>query len=352
VAITGGASFIGSHLAERLSDLGAFVSVVDNFSSGTRDNIARVKGISIRELDLERANFLDVRHALRGNEVVFHLAAVHGGRGYIDAHPADICSNLAIDHRVMEAATLEDVRDFVYASSACVYPPILQNDVSSDYQLKETDCDISDLRRPLSSDLEYGWAKLMGEIQLQSFVRQYALGGVSLRFVTAYGERENESHAVIALIYKAHQRMTPFVIWGNGEQSRDFTYVSDIVEGCLSAAGRIRDGRAINLGTGVRYTLRSVAELIFDILDFHPAIEFDPTKPTGVANRALDVTLARELLGWTPKVELAEGLWRTITWYVGTHTFTGHIDPGLLTERTLGRPATEPVQTEAAMLSA
>ena len=332
VVVTGGASFIGSHLVDRLCALGAEVTVLDDFSSGVRSNLASSPTARIVELDLEYCELGELKKYFSGIEVVFHLAATHGGRGYIDTHPADVCSNFAIDHHVFEAARLSDVERVVSASSACVYPPALQAETSSTYKLKESDCDPGDLSHPLSADLEYGWAKLMGEIQLRAFVKQYGLKGCSLRFVTAYGERENETHAVIALMSKARQRLDPFVVWGTGEQSRDFTYVSDIVEGCIAALG-VTDGRAINLGTGERYRLIDVARMILSLLDFHPKIEFDTTKPTGVVNRALDVGLARDLMGWEPRVSLTEGLTRTAAWYVDTHPFVGTLDPMVLMER-------------------
>jgi UDP-glucose 4-epimerase len=173
----------------------------------------------------------------------------------------------------------------------------------------------------------------MAEVQLNSFIRQYGLKGATLRFVTAYGERENETHAIIALIYKAHERMNPYVIWGDGEQSRDFTYVSDIVDGTIRAAETVSDGSPINLGTGDRIKLNEVAAMIHDILDFHPKTRHEVSKPTGVVSRALDTTRARELLGWEPKVSIREGLERTVSWYVGTHERQGHVSEQVLMER-------------------
>jgi len=333
VLVTGGASFIGSHLVDRLCQLGAEVTVLDNLSSGRLENLSQSPDAKFLKLDLQYSPDEELRRAFRGKDQVFHLAAVHGGRGYIDTHPADVVANFSIDHHVFELARREDVSHVAFASSACVYPPRLQGDVGSDYRLTESDADLSDLRQPLSADLEYGWAKLMGEMQLRAFVRQYGTKGVSLRFVTAYGERENETHAIIALIYKAFQKMDPFEIWGDGEQSRDFTYVSDIVEGSLLAARKVSDGSAINLGTGVRYSLNTVAQAIFDTLGFHPRVRYDGEKPTGVANRALDITRAAKLLGWHPQVGLQEGLRRTVDWYRQTHRFVGRIDPRVLMER-------------------
>jgi nucleoside-diphosphate-sugar epimerase len=334
VVVTGGASFIGSHLVDKLYSLGASVTVIDNLSSGTLENLSSSPMVNFVNLDLESSRIGEMVRVFKGNEVVFHLAATHGGRGYIDSHPADVSSNFAIDHRTFEAAYLAGIEKVVFASSACVYPPSLQEKYDSDYLLKEEDSNTLDLTEPLSADLEYGWAKLMGEIQLCAFIRQYGLKGCCARFVSVYGERENETHSIMALIHKANERMDPFVIWGNGEQSRDFTYVSDIVDGTILAAEKVDDGMPINLGTGKRFKLREVALAILNQMKFYPKqIDFDLSKPTGVVNRALDISRAKEILGWEPKVSLEEGLSRTISWYVKTHFPLGKVNSMLLMER-------------------
>jgi len=332
--VTGGASFIGSHLVDELVNRGAEVTVVDNLCSGKLENLSKsLQKIRFIGRDLEYVNKQDVLCLFKGIDIVFHLAATHGGRGYIHFHPADVCSNFAIDHHVFESSCQAGVEKVVFASSACVYPPKLQSQISSDYLLKETDSDAFKLEEPLSADIEYGWAKLMGEVQLNAFIKQYGLKGCSVRFVTAYGERENETHAIMALIYKAFERMNPYIIWGDGNQERDFTYVADIVSGTLLAAEKVSDGTPINLGTGRRYRIKDVAELIFDIMNFHPSkVVFDVSKPTGVVNRALDIRRARELLGWEPRFSLREGLRITTDWYVKTHKPHGYVDERLLTE--------------------
>lgn len=335
VVVTGGASFIGSHLVDELVKRGSEVTVLDNFSSGRVENLSEsLSRIKLVKTDLEYVSLEDLTQLMKGVDVVFHLAATHGGRGYIATHPADVCSNFAIDHHVYEAACRGGVDRVVFASSACVYPPRLQSTYGSEYRLKEEDCDVSRLDEPLSADLEYGWAKLMGEVQLNAFIKQYGLKGCSVRFVTAYGPRENETHAIIALIYKAFEQMDPYVIWGTGEQDRDFTYVDDIVSGTILAAEKVTDGTSINLGTGRRYKLKDVADLIFKIMGFYPKkLLFDISKPTGVVSRALDISRAKRLLGWEPRFTLEEGLKRTIEWYVKTHIRRGYVDERVLMER-------------------
>ena len=334
VLVTGGASFIGSHLVEKLVNLGAKVTVVDNLSSGRLKNLQSVLDkIKFYKEDLEYNTLERLVEIFKGNEIVFHLAAVHGGRGYIHTHPADVTSILSIDHHTFEACLKAGVEKVVYASSACVYPPKLQ-EVEDSRPLVEEDVDPFKINEYLSADIEYGWSKLMGEIQLIAFIKQYGLKGVSLRFVTAYGPRENRTHAIIALIYKAYERMDPFVIWGDGNQSRDFTYVEDIVDGTLLAALKIDDGRPINLGSGKKYKIIEVANKIFEIMNWKPKkISFDLSKPVGVYSRVLSIEKAKELLGWYPKYSLEEGLRKTIEWYTSTYKREGYVNEKALLER-------------------
>ena len=334
VLVTGGASFIGSHLVDRLISLGARVSVADDLSTGTMDNLEQSKDkIKFIQTDLEYNSKSEARNIFRDNEIVFHLAADHGGRGYIASHPADVCSSFAVDHHVFEACSDTNVKKVVFSSSACVYPTDLQKDVGSDYRLKETDSDTSSLDSYLSADIEYGWAKLMSEVQMNAFKKQFGLKGCPVRFVTAYGPRENKTHAIIALIYKAVEKMDPYEIWGNGQQERDFTYVEDIVDGTVLCAEKISDMTPVNLGTGVRYKMIDVAQMIFKVLGWTPKkISFDTSKPTGAVSRALDNSLAKELLGWEPRFSLKEGLEKTIKWYVDNHKVEGKVNDSLLLE--------------------
>jgi len=334
VLVTGGASFIGSHLVDRLVSLGAHVSVADDLSTGKMDNLEQSKDkIKFIKTDLEYNSKSEARNIFKDNEIVFHLAADHGGRGYISSHPADVCSSFAVDHHVFEACSDTNVEKVIFASSACVYPTDLQKDIGSDYKLKETDSNTSNLDSYLSADVEYGWAKLMSEVQMNSFQKQFGLKGCPVRFVTAYGPRENETHAIIALIYKAVEHMDPYEIWGDGQQERDFTYVEDIIDGTVLCAEKISDMTPVNLGTGKRYKMIDVANMIFRTLGWTPKnIAFDTSKPTGAVSRALDNTRAKELLGWEPKYDLENGLRETIDWYIKTHKIEGKVNEKILLE--------------------
>ena len=336
VIVTGGASFISSHLVDNLVNKGASVTVVDDLSNGKKENLSQSwDKITFIQQDLEYVSKSDMKKIFDGNEVVFHFAADHGGRGYIDTHPADVCSNFAIDHHVFDACNDSNVEKIIFSSSACVYPTELQNEIGSDYKLKEEDSDCEKLDGFLSADVEYGWAKLMSEVQMKSFNKQYGLKGCPVRFVTAYGPREDATHAIIALIYKAVEKMDPYEIWGNGQQERDFTYVEDIVSGSILAAEKISDMTPINLGTGVRYKMIDVVKMICEVLEWEPTkFNFDTTKPTGALSRSLDNSRAKQLLGWEPQFTLKQGLEQTIKWFVENHKIEGKVNEASLLDHT------------------
>ena len=318
VLVTGGASFIGSHLVERLVDAGARVRVADDLSSGTLENLSEVEGqIDFQEGDLRERTFAD--RAMQDVDAVFHLAANHGGRGYIDTHPVECTTNMILDGTVFGAASQAGVERICFASSACTYPTDLQAMPKSGNMVYLSEESVDPTTLPASPDGEYGWAKLMGELALQAYHRQHGIKAVNCRLFTAYGERENETHAVIALIARAFVQTDPYVIWGTGEQDRNFTYVGDIVEGMMRAAEHIEDGSAVNIGTAEHIKIKDAASLIFELTGWEPSeIDFDTTKPVGVFSRAADLTRSRERLGWEPQTSFRDGLQRTIDWYYGS----------------------------------
>jgi nucleoside-diphosphate-sugar epimerase len=324
VLVTGGASFIGSHLVDSLLRKGMIVRVADDFSSGRLANLDYhlqkdgsgawiSNNLSVCQGDLKEKSF--TRSMMKGVDTVFHLAALHGGRGYIHTHPAQCCTNMILDQLVFEEAQRAEVDRICFASSACVYPSYLQEETGSSYLLKEEDANPF-VRDRAFADLEYGWAKLMAEMALNAYHRQYGMKTSSVRIFTAYGPRENETHAIIALIAKAFIKMDPYVIWGTGEQDRNFTYVQDIVDAMILAGEKIEDGSPVNAGRDDRITLNQAAELVFDIVGWRPKrIKHDLSKPQGVASRAADLTRAKRILGREPKVSYTEGFKRTIEWY-------------------------------------
>ena len=308
--VTGGASFIGSHLVEALLERGAGVRVIDNLSSGRRGYI---EPLDVEFIEGDLLEQETARRAVANIDIVFHLAADHGGRGYVDLHQAACSTNLALDGNLFLAAVEAGVDKVVYASSGCVYPNFRSEDPDETLYLAE---DVAG--PPYDADNMYGWAKLMGEMTLQHYARERGLNAASCRYFTVYGERGKEDHAVIAMIARAFIKQDPFVVWGTGRQIRNWTYVGDIVEGTIRAAERIDDGTAVNLGTMERTSVLEAVEAVMDYTGHHAEIELHPEMPTGPQNRVAENSLAMKLLDWEPKVSFVEGLHRTIDWYFST----------------------------------
>lgn len=320
ILVTGGASFISSHLIDLLVEKGARqVRVVDDLTSG---RLANIQGhidsgvVEFRQDDLLLPGV--AQSAVAGMDVVFHLAAIHGGRGYVDLHQALCAQNLAMDGMLVKAAYEGGVGKFVFASSGCVYPNFIQQDVTKELYLTE-----EMVGPPYDADNMYGWAKLMTEMTLRSYARDFGFKSASCRFFTVYGERGVENHAVIAMIARAFVGQSPFEVWGDGTQIRNWTYVGDIVSGMVAAAEKIDDGTAVNLGTEER---TRVIDAVHEVLRYtgHQAdIKFLTHMPTGPLNRVASNQLARDLLGWKPEMKFMDGLHRTIDWYFSTHQREG-----------------------------
>jgi nucleoside-diphosphate-sugar epimerase len=315
VFVTGGASFIGSTLTDHLLARGATkVRIVDDLSSGHLGNIRGHLGtgkVDFLQADLREPGV--TRAAMHGVDTVFHLAADHGGRGYVDLHQAGPASNFFLDGLVFAEALKAKVKKVVFASSGCVYPNFMQSDTTKELYLTE------DLTKgPNDADNTYGWAKLMGEFTLQAYAKEHGMGAASCRYFTVYGPRGVENHAVIAMIARAFLQLNPFEVWGDGTQIRNWTYIDDIVEGTILAGEKINDGTAINLGTMERIQVIDCAKMVCEFTGHKAEIKLLKGMPTGPLNRVADNSLAKKLLGWEPKVKFREGLKRTIDWYYAT----------------------------------
>ena len=292
--VTGGASFIGSHLVDALVERGARVRVVDDLSSGTFDNIrGHVEAGRVEFIEADLADPRAAAAAADGIGVVFHLAADHGGRGYIASHQVACSGNLVLDGVVFDACRRARVDKVVYASSGCVYPMHLQTDPSQVVYLAE-----EIVGPPYDADRLYGWAKLMGEMTLRAGFAETGARAACCRYFAVYGERCHENHALIAMIARAFVEQDPFIVWGNGEQIRSWTHVSDIVAGTLLAAEKIDDGSAINLGTMERTRVIDAAREVLRYTKHRAEIVLQPDMPSGPLNRVPDISLAATRLGW------------------------------------------------------
>lgn len=309
--VTGGAGFIGSHLVKRLVEEGREVVVADDFSRGKTQNLLDL-GVRLDPRPVNLRDYQQVLASLDGAESVFHLAARVGSVEFL--HGSEIAellalqSNLMIDANVFRACLERAVGRLVYASSVSVYPIHLQQ--SYGVVFREEDL------WPINPEGGYGWAKLLGEIQLQ-WMRDLDIGVA--RIFNIYGENEEpdeNTHVVPALIRKAvlYPRQA-FRVWGDGNQTRDLLYVADAVDALLTLEGKASSPpTVVNIGSGETLPIKALVDRIIEISG--KAIEplFDPSKPVGPLSRTAAVTKAKALLDWQPKVGLDEGLERTFRW--------------------------------------
>jgi len=309
VLVTGGAGFIGSSLVRKLLSLGCRVRIADNFSRGTRENIAEVLD-RVELLTVDLTNLENCYKACKDIDYVFHLAASVGGIHYIKReNVGGLTPSVQMNTNMLEAARKMDVKRFLFASSACVY----RQRTNSLNRFKEEEA------IPANPATTYGWAKILGEIQLKAYHDDYGIKGVSARIFNAYGERENLdprwSHVIPSLIRKAILYPAEgFRLFGDGSQERAFLYVQDCVQGLVLLMERVTNAEAINLGAEEVISIRNLAERIVHLSGKPIKIEWDPAGPTGTNRYCADTTRMRQVLGWTPSTRLDEGLRRTYEW--------------------------------------
>lgn len=318
VVLLGGASLIGAHLAKALTKLPvAKLSIVDDLSSGDLGNLHYL-GINTREIDFWGCNLRDYQNAfwaVHGHDIVFDLASQHGGRGYVAGHKVELYDNASLSTTIFRACSQAMVEKVIFSSSACAYPIELQDDVDEPLYLHEELVDYGNLQ---PADGPYGTEKLYSEAALDAYVERGDFRGCSTRSFTVYGPLMKENHAIAALIAKTMIRQDPFEIWGDGHQIRNWTYVEDNVAGALLAAEHVDRG-AVNIGVEERLTPRIAAQEIWKYMGWVPdQVDFYPDKPVGPKNRVADADKLMAL-GWEPKYTFAEGLHKTIDWYLETH---------------------------------
>lgn len=317
VTLCGGASLIGVHLGEALVKKGvAGLRIVDDFSSGKFENLTNlIDKVEVKKADLRDEH--EANKAVHGADIVFHLAAQHGGRGYVASHKRELYDNLRLDATVFAACAQQGVQKVIYSSSACAYPIDLQTNSDDLVYLSEEMIDYSNVRQ---ADGAYGMEKLMGELMLDAYIEEGWFKGCATRSFTVYGPLMTETHAIAALIAKTMIKQNPFEVWGDGKQIRNWTYVKDNVQGALLAAEHLDRG-AINIGVEDRLTPVDAMQLIWDCIGVPYTfghVKFLPDKPVGPLNRVANSSKLKAL-GWTPQYTFEEGLRKTIDWYVSTH---------------------------------
>jgi UDP-N-acetylglucosamine/UDP-N-acetyl-alpha-D-glucosaminouronate 4-epimerase len=298
--VTGGAGFIGSNLVRGLLERGDDVRVLDNFSTGNRANL---DGLDVEIVEGELRSYERVHNAVRGVELVYHLGALGSVPRSVQDPLTSSAVNVEGTLNVLLAARDEGVRRVVFSSSSSIYG-----------SATELPCSEAALPDPISP---YGVAKLAAERYCVSFSRVYhGFETVVLRYFNVFGPRQSPSSqyaAVVPLFVTAIAAGRPVTVFGDGEQSRDFTYVENVVDATIRAGGAAgASGRIFNVAAGSPGSVNLLADAIGRILDRSVEKEFRDPRPGEIRNSWADVSLAEQVLGYRPTVDLEEGLRRTI----------------------------------------
>ncbi len=302
--VTGGAGFIGSHICDALVARGDSVVVLDNFATGREDNLAHLAGrIDLRRGDIRRPE--DLASAVAGCDVVFHLAAMPSVPRSVEDPITSFDVNAAGTVNVLNAARLGGVRRVVYSASSSAYgdTPTLPKIESMP-------------PNPLSP---YAADKLHGENAARVFFLCYGLETVVLRYFNVFGPRQRPDSAYAAVIPKFTDAFVSGrepVIYGDGEQSRDFTYIANVVAANLLAASAPgAPGRVFNVGNGCRTTLNELLKLIAQRCGVPAKARYEAVRAGDVKHSLADIEAARSILGYDPPVDLATGLDATVKWF-------------------------------------
>src|SRR5271154_835555 len=302
--VTGGAGFIGSNIVEELVRRGHSVVVLDDLSAGKETNLAAVRD----KIDLQVGSITDIaaiREACEGADYVIHLAArtsvPRSVKDPIESNQVNIDGTL----NVLVAARDAKVRRFVYAASSAAY--------GETPELPKVES------MPPAPISPYGLTKYVGELYAQVFGRVYGLENACVRYFNVFGPRQDPtsqySGVLSRFILAILEGQNP-VIYGDGEQSRDFTYIENIVDETLRACEtKDASGRVFNGGTGERITLNQVLQQLETITGKKIVAKYEPARNGDIRDSQADVSLARTVLGYEPKVQFAEGLQRTWAWY-------------------------------------
>lgn len=301
ICVTGGAGFLGHHVTRAMRRRGVLVS--------------RILVPRRREWDLRREADVEGMLAQWRPDVVIHLAAEVGGIGANRRTPGRFFhANMAMGLHLIEAARRHRVGKFVCVGTVCAYPkdlsvPFPEADLWNGY--------------PEPTNAPYGIAKRALAVMLEAYEREYGMRSAYVLPANLYGPGDNfepaTSHVIPALIRRCERARcegaASVTCWGSGRATREFLHASDAAEGIVRAAERVDSPRPINLGTGEEITVADLAKEIARLTGYSGCITWDETKPDGQPRRCLDITRARQWLGWSPSIDLATGLRQTIEWW-------------------------------------
>jgi GDP-L-fucose synthase len=299
ILVTGGAGFLGRQVVKQLCQAGAKLEKI---------TVPRSRDYDLRSLE-------KCQQAVDQQDIVIHLAAHVGGIGLNQEKPAELFyDNLMMGTQLIHAAYQAGIEKFVCVGTICAYPkftpvPFKEDDLWNGY--------------PEETNAPYGVAKKALLVQLQSYRQQYGFNGIYLLPVNLYGPEDNfdpgSSHVIPALIRKVHEAQLKgekqLAVWGDGSPTREFLYSTDAALGIVMGTQDYNDPEPVNLGTGYEISIRDLVELICQLMEFEGEIVWQTDKPNGQPRRCLDTERAKQVFGFTSKVDFKEGLKNTIDWY-------------------------------------
>lgn len=306
VLVTGGTGFVGRHIVEELLDAGAKVRIPVH----KRPLEIKDKRIQIVRADLTRQE--DCLKALKGVDFCFHAAGAVSAAGVTTNSPmAAITSNLILTAQMLQAAWIADIERFLVFSSSTAYPV-------TDYPVKEEEM-WSGPTHP--SYFGYGWMRRYIERLAEFVVSKSNIKIALVRPTAVYGRFDNfdsgTSHVIPALIRRAVEKENPFVVWGTGQEIRDFLHISDLAKGCLLMLEKYATCDPVNIGYGKTVTIKEIVDIILKAAGHEKAnIVFDSSKPTTIPVRMVDTSKAKKVLGFEPQISLESGLIDTVNWFI------------------------------------
>lgn len=302
VLVTGGAGFIGSHLVDHLLSTGHSVRVLDNLSTGRLENL---QGKPVEFIEGDVASFATVCQAVQDCEIVFHLAALVSVPQSIADPLLNYHSNIAGTQYIFEAARLAGIKRIVFASSAAVYGN------REDLPVRE-----SDLPNPVSP---YASAKYMAEVLATSYNNAYGMAIIGLRFMNVYGPRQNPDSpysGVLSIFCTKLLASNPITIFGDGEQTRDFVYVDDVVSGLMQATHVTNTTQHVfNIGCGKEHSLNEIIQTLQKNFAVEAELNYVQEREGDIRRSYADTALARDVLGFVSQTSLSDGLEKTSHFY-------------------------------------
>ena len=308
VLLTGFAGFIGRHFAKRLLADKHTITGVDSFVGAHYPKKWWVQFQGPNRFYSEDIRDFIKRHKPDEYDLVIHCAAIVGGRMKIDGDPLAVATDLAVDSELFNWIVRAEKKkpQLIYFSSSAVYPLELQvKNCNCDLVESLTSFDTMRIGRP---DQTYGWVKLTGEYLAKFAAEQYGLDVKVYRPFGGYGPGQGADYPFESILKRVLLRENPIMVWGSGEQQRDFVYIDDVIDCVLETKDKIKSGEPLNIGTGRGVSFIELANMACDILNCPGKVVNDPTKPEGVFRRVADVSFMEQL--YVPKVSLEQGIFQ------------------------------------------